>query len=116
VNQLTPLGCWAEGGSSWLTSSWAQLPAAGSSGLELPLGWVIRHGYSPLMFSKCPDHGFSGGSDGKESACNTGDLGSIPGWEGHDNPLQCSCLENPMDQGAWWATIHGFAKELNTTK
>ena len=47
--------------------------------------------------------GFSGGSDGKESACNVGDLGSIPELEkspggGHGNPLQCSCLENPNGQ------------------
>ena len=47
--------------------------------------------------------GFPGGSDGKESACNVGDLGSIPGLgrsfgEGHSNPLQCSCLENPMQR------------------
>ena len=49
--------------------------------------------------------GFPGGSDGKESACNAGDLGLIPGsgrspGEGHGNPLQYSCLENPMDKGA----------------
>jgi len=49
------------------------------------------------------------------SACNTGDLGSIPGLgrspgEGNGNPLQYSCLENPMDGGAWWATVHGVAK------
>ena len=54
--------------------------------------------------------GFPGGSDGKESACNAGDLGSIPGLGrspggGHGNPLQYSCLENPMDRGAWWATV-----------
>ena len=47
-----------------------------------------------------------GGSDGKASACNSGELGSIPGWgrsseEGNGNPLQYSCLENPMDGGAW---------------
>ena len=53
--------------------------------------------------------GFSGGSDGKESACNAGDLGLIPGLrgspgEGNGNPLQCSCLENFMDRGARWAT------------
>ena len=59
--------------------------------------------------------GFPGGSDGKESACNLGDLGSIPGLGrspggGHSNPLQCSCLENPMDRRAWWATVHGVAK------
>ena len=54
-------------------------------------------------------------SYGKESACNAGDLGSIPGLgrslgEGNGNPLQCSCLENPMDSGAWWATVYGVAK------
>ena len=55
------------------------------------------------------------GSEGKASACNVGDLGLIPGLgrssgEGNGNPLQYSCLENPMDRGAWWATIHGVAK------
>ena len=49
------------------------------------------------------------------SACNVGDLGSIPGLrrspgEGDGNPLQYSCLENPMDGGAWQATVHGVAK------
>ena len=49
------------------------------------------------------------------SACNAGDLGSIPGsgrspGEGNGNPLQYSCLENPMDGEAWWATVHGVAK------
>ena len=48
---------------------------------------------------------------GKESACNVGDLGLIPGLrrspgEGHGNPLQYSCLENPMEREAWWATVH----------
>ena len=55
------------------------------------------------------------GSDGKESACHAGDLGLIPGSErscreGNDNPLQYSCLENPMDREAWWATLHRAAK------
>ena len=59
--------------------------------------------------------GFPGGSGGKESACNAGDLGSIPGLgtsPGEENgyPLQCSCLENSMDRGAWWATVHGVTK------
>ena len=59
--------------------------------------------------------GFPGGSDGKESACNAGDPGSIPrsgrsAGEGNGNPLQDSCLENPMDGGAWQATVHGVAK------
>ena len=51
----------------------------------------------------------------KASASNAGDLGSIPGsgrspGEGSGNPLQYYCLENPMDGGAWWATVHGVAK------
>ena len=57
----------------------------------------------------------AGGSDGKESACNAGDQGSVPGsgrspGEGNGNPLQYSCLENSMDRGAWQATVHGVAK------
>ena len=53
-------------------------------------------------------------SEVKASTCNAGDLGSIPGLgrcpgEGNGNPLQYSCLENPMDGGAWWATVHGVA-------
>ena len=53
--------------------------------------------------------------DGKEYACNMGDPGLIPGWkrspgEGNDNPLHYSCLENSMDRGAWWATVHGVTK------
>ena len=63
----------------------------------------------------CNNLEFPGGSDGKVSACNAGDLGSIPGsgrsyGEGNGNPLQCSCLENSVDGGAWWATVHGVAK------
>ena len=60
-----------------------------------------------------------GGSAVKNPPANTGDLGSIPGLgrspeEGKGNPLQCSCLENPMDRGAWWVTVHGVT-ESNTT-
>ena len=67
--------------------------------LELPAGLV----------------GFPGGSDGKESACDAGDLGLIPGLGrspggGNGNPLQYSCLENPMDRGVWWIIVHGVAK------
>ena len=56
--------------------------------------------------------GFPGGAEVKASACNVGDLGLIPGsgrspGEGNGNPLQYSCLENPMDGGAWWAIVHG---------
>ena len=61
---------------------------------------------------------FPNGSVGKESACNAGeteDMGSIPESErfpgvGNGNPLQDSCLGNPMDRGAWWATVQGVAK------
>ena len=54
---------------------------------------------------------------GKESACNAGDPGSIPGLgrsrgEGRGYPLHCSCLENPLDRGAWWATVHGVSSPL----
>ena len=57
----------------------------------------------------------TGGSDGKESALNAGDLGSIPGsgrspGEENGNPLQYSCLEKSMDREAWWATVHGVTK------
>ena len=62
--------------------------------------------------------GFSGGSVVKNLPTNTGDTGDvglIPGWErspgeGNGNPLQYSCLENPMDWGAWWSTVHGVTK------
>ena len=55
--------------------------------------------------------GFPGGSDGKESACNLGDLGLIAGsgrspGAGNGNPLQYACLENSMDRGAWRVTVH----------
>ena len=60
--------------------------------------------------------GFPCGSDGKESSCNAGDLGSIRGLgrypgEGNGNPLQYSCMENSMDRGAWRATVYGGHKE-----
>ena len=63
----------------------------------------------------CVQVSFPGGSDGKESACNTGDLSPIPGsgrspGEGHGNPLLYSCLGNPMDRGASGATVHGVSK------
>ena len=59
--------------------------------------------------------GFPGSSDGKESACNAGDPGSIPGLRrspggGHGHPLQYFCQENSMDRGAWQATVHGVTK------
>ena len=56
--------------------------------------------------------------NGKESTCSggdSGDVGLIP-WGGNDNPLQYSCLENPMDGGGWWAIVHGVTKESNMTE
>ena len=69
---------------------------------------------------RCPSTDFPGGSDGKASAYNAGDPSSIPGsgrspGEGNGNPLQYSCLENPMDGGAWRATVHGVT-ESDTTE
>ena len=62
-----------------------------------------------------PSSYFPGGSEGKASAYTVGDPGSIPGLgrspgDGNGTPLQYSCLENPMDGGTWWATVHGVAK------
>ena len=61
--------------------------------------------------------GFPDGSDGKETTCNAGDTGLIPGLgrsprEGNGNPLQYSCLENSMDRGAWQATVQRVSKSL----
>ena len=64
------------------------------------------------------EKGFPGTSDGKESACNVGDPGSVPGYrrslgEGNGNLLQYSCLENPKDRKAWQAPVHGVEKALD---
>ena len=79
------------------------------------LGWLKGEasgiGRSPEAYClEC-----SSGSDDKESVCNAGDPGPIPGsgrspGEGNGNPLQYSCLENPMDRGAWWAIVCGVAE------
>ena len=67
------------------------------------------------MVCYVPGGGFSGGLVGKETDCNIGDQGSIPGsgrspGEGHGNPLQSPYLENLMDRGAWGAAVHGVTK------
>ena len=69
--------------------------------------------FNRKMFRK--NLGCPGGSEVKASVCSVGDLGLFSGLrrspgEGNGNPLQYSCLENPMDRGAWWATVHGVAK------
>src|SRR5574341_1343706 len=86
---------------------WSSLPL---SSMRLSAASFINH----FWLANCPV-GFPGGSDGKESACNAGDPGSIPGsgrspGEGNGYPLQYSYLENCMDRGAWQATVHGVTK------
>ena len=82
----------------------------GSMGTGVFSAWVnsIYPGHTYLAHTRYS-------SVGKSSACNVGDPGSIPGsgkspGEGNDNPLQCSCLENPMDRGAWQATVHRIVR------
>ena len=63
----------------------------------------------------CVCIGFPGGSVGEEPSCNAGDSGSVPGLGRspggeHGSPLQCSCLENSMDRGTWWAIVHRITK------
>ena len=75
--------------------------------------WTTRE--DPLFSGTFSVVGFPDGSDGKEFTCRVGDPGSIPGLGrslggGNGNPLQDSCLENSMDRGARWATVHGVAK------
>ena len=77
--------------------------------------WVWKVLWESLCITNLDFPGLPGGSDSKESACSAGDSGSIPGsgrspGEGLSNPLQYSCLENPMDRGAWWATVHGVTQ------
>ncbi|XDA80437.1 hypothetical protein R6Z07F_010419 [Ovis aries] len=91
------------------------MPPSGKSGREVPtvscqisIQAKRTQGFPVFL-------GFPSGSDGKESAINAGDLGLIPGLgrssgEGHGNPLQYSCLENPHDRGAWWATVYRVTK------
>ena len=84
--------------------------------------WAAVHGVtqswtrlSDLTLTFHFHSGFPGGTDGKPSAYNVGNPGSIPGserppGEGNGNLLQDSCLENSMDEGAWWAAVHGVTK------
>ena len=89
--------------------------------LSIELSFIVYHFVSlnywhlssPLILSlEYLTRDFPGGSVSKESACDAGELGSIPGsgrapGKGNGNPLQDSCLGNPVDRGAWWATVHG---------
>ena len=73
-------------------------------------------GFQSISLLRKVSSRFPGGTSGKESTANSGDTCSILGWgrsprEGNGNPLQYSCLGNPMDRGAWWATVHVVAKD-----
>ena len=111
-------GCWKGGRPPppvWVLKRWEGPP-------ELPTRCLLGHFRKAAVFLlSCVfcqiiiNIGLSWWLSWKESACNTGDLGSIPGsgrfpGGAHGNPLQHSCLENPIDRGAWWATVHGIAK------
>ena len=93
---------WVSSGSWWWT---------GKPGMLQSMGWQrVRHNWANWTTTALP-----GGSDGKESTFSAGDLGLIPRSgrsprEGNGYPLQYSCPENPMDRGAWWATVHGVPK------
>ena len=80
--------------------------------------WVQSLGWEDPL-EKGTALNFPGSSKSKTSAYNAGDPGSIPGWgrspgEGNGNPLQHSCLENPMGGGAWQATVRGVAESVTT--
>ena len=79
----------------------------------MTLCWHLTYIHLTTIKHQLP--GFPGGSDGKESACNAGDQGSVPGLGrspggGNGNPLQYSCLEDSMDRGAWRAIVCGVAE------
>ena len=91
------------------------LSGENSRGVTVPLPSRVTPSRASRICGYHSHSGFPGGSDGKQSACNAGDLSSIPGWEGspgegNGNPLQYSCLENAMDEGAWQATAHRVTK------
>ena len=96
-------------------------PAVQGSG-EIKKGrGILSQSQEKSKAGLCAWWGFPGGSDGKESACNAGDLGSIPDLgrflgEGNGYPLQDSCLENPMDRGARRAAVPGAAESEMTER
>ena len=116
IHYLLPLGSWYTQGFVW--ALWASLTRMGfdskcdfltrASPFPLDVGYLFLVGSTILL-------GLPWWLSGKESACSVREPYSIPGLgrcpgEGNGNSLQYSCLENPMDRGAWWATVHGVAK------
>ena len=98
------------------THPFCAYPVAHTRVCQLHVGAFVWHIYQAV----CMSLGFPSASDGKESNCNAGDLGSIPGsgsspGGGHGNPLQYSFLENPTDRRIWWPTVHGVT-ESDTTE
>ena len=112
-------GCWLEvfreEGFLQTTCATGQITSRGSYlGLRNHLTWKKNYLNWILNWHHVKCNGFPGGSGCKESACNAGGTGLIPGsgrppGEENGNPLQYSCLENSMHRGAWWATVHGKA-------
>ena len=109
--------------SKWVRTFWTEdtIPYA-SNPWKSPLFQALTSGLGIRSCSLIQKiGGFPSGSEGKKSAFNAGSLSLIPGsgrsaGEGKDYSLQCSCLENPMDRRAWWATVHAVTKELDTTE
>ena len=99
-----------------------RIPGTGESGGLPSLGsHRVGHDLAAAAAAAVSDMGFPGGSEGKASACNAGDLSLIPGserspGEGNGNPLQYSCLENPMDREAWLTIVHRIAKSRTPMK
>ena len=107
------LSCIGEGHGNPLQCSCLENPRDGGAWWAAVYGLHSRTRLKRLSSSK--DLGLPWWLSSKESVCNAGDSGSIRGLgrspgKGNDNPLQYSCLENPMDRGAWWATVHGVAQ------
>ena len=107
-------------GAGFRQRSLCEVGVAGRSGLyfqeKLPVPMSLF-----LFLSMASQRGLPWWFSGKESACSARDVGPIPGsgsspGERNGKPLQYSCLGNPMDRGAWWATVRGAAKELDTTE
>ena len=105
------LSCSGEGNGNPLQCSCLENPRDGGA------WWAAVYGVaqSRPRLKRLSSSSFPGGSEGKASACNVGDPGSIPGLgtspgEGNGNPLQFSCLENPMDRGDWQAAVHGVTR------
>ena len=108
-------------GSHRVVHDWSDLAAAAAAALWAGHSFCIVS-VTSVVCHRLEDKpmSFPDGSVVKNLPANAGDAGSIPGLArspggGNGNPLQYSCLENPMDRGAWWAIVHGVSKESDTT-